>query len=105
VVFEPQTLIPAVALTVSTVVGVRLYKTYLRRIPTVNHIKPNYYRRKGIFGQVTSVGDADNYRLFHTPGGRVAGWGILPWKKVPAKREALVRQTVRIGARQHQMSR
>ena len=92
--YEPRTLIPAVALTVSTVAGVRLYKTYLRRIPTVNHIKPRYYRRKGIFGQVTSVGDADNFRLFHTPGGRIAGWGILPWKKVPTKREDLVRQTV-----------
>ena len=87
-------MIPAVALTVSTVAGVRLYKTYLGRIPTVNHIKPRYYRRKGIFGQVTSVGDADNFRLFHTPGGRIAGWGILPWKKVPTKREDLVRQTV-----------
>ncbi|CAI9629321.1 unnamed protein product [Alternaria burnsii] len=76
--------------------GVRLYKTYLRRIPTVNHIKPRYYRRKGIFGQVTSVGDADNFRLFHTPGGRIAGWGILPWKKVPSKREDLVRQTLHI---------
>jgi len=94
--YEPRTLIPAIALTVSTVAGVRLYKSYLRRIPTVNHIKPNYYRRKGVFGQVTSVGDADNFRLFHTPGGRIAGWGILPWKKVPSKREDLVRQTLHI---------
>lgn len=92
---EPRTLIPALALTVSTVAGVRLYKTYLRRIPTVNHIKPNYFRRKSLFGQVTSVGDADNFRLYHTPGGRIAGWGLLPWKKIPTKREDLTKQTVR----------
>jgi len=93
---EPRTLIPALALTVSTVAGTRLYKTYLRRIPTVNHIKPNYFRRKSLFGQVTSVGDADNFRLYHTPGGRIAGWGLLPWKKIPTKREDLTKQTLHI---------
>ncbi|CAO2656864.1 Nn.00g056670.m01.CDS01 [Neocucurbitaria sp. VM-36] len=93
---EPRTLIPSIALTITTVAGVRLYKTYLRRIPTVNHIKPDYFRRRSLFGQVTSVGDADNFRLFHTPGGRLAGWGWLPWKKVPTKREELSKQTLHI---------
>lgn len=92
---EPRTLIPSLALTVTTVAGVRLYKSYLRRIPTVNHIKPNYFRRRSLFGQVTSVGDADNFRLYHTPGGRIAGWGLLPWKRIPTKRENLMKQTVR----------
>ena len=91
---EPRTLIPSIALTVTTVAGVRLYKSYLRRIPTVNHIKPDYFRRKSLFGQVTSVGDADNFRLYHTPGGRLAGWGWLPWKTVPTKRDQLMKQTV-----------
>lgn len=91
---DPKTLIPSVALTVTTVAGVRLYKTYLRRIPTVNHIKPDYFRRRSLFGQVTSVGDADNFRLYHTPGGRLAGWGWLPWKTVPTKRDQLMKQTV-----------
>ncbi|KAK1918606.1 putative endonuclease lcl3 [Pyrenophora teres f. teres] len=93
---EPRTLIATLALTVSTVAGVRLYKTYLRRIPTVDHIKPNYFRRKSLFGQVTSVGDADNFRLYHTPGGRIAGWGLLPWKRIPTKREHLTKQTLHI---------
>lgn len=93
---EPRTLIPSVALTVSTVLGLRLYKAYFRRIPTVNHIKPDYFRRRTLFGQVTSVGDADNFRLYHTPGGRLAGWGWLPWKTVPTKRDALVKQTLHI---------
>ena len=91
---EPRTLIPSVALTVTTVAGVRLYKSYLRRIPTINHIKPDYFRRRSLFGQVTSVGDADNFRLYHTPGGRLAGWGWLPWKTVPTKRDQLTKQTV-----------
>ncbi|KAJ4987404.1 nuclease domain containing protein [Stagonosporopsis vannaccii] len=93
---EPRTLIPSLALTVTTVAGVRLYKTYLRRIPTVNHIKPNYFRRRSLYGQVTSVGDADNFRLYHTPGGRLAGWGWLPWKTVPTKRDQLMKQTLHI---------
>lgn len=91
---DPRVVIPSLALTITSVAAVRLYKTYLRRIPSVNHIKPNYFRRKGFFGQVTSVGDADNFRLYHTPGGRVAGWGWLPWKRVPTKRDGLTNQTV-----------
>lgn len=93
-IIEPRTLIPSIVLTLSTVTGVRLYKSYLRRIPTINHIKPNFFRRRSLFGQVTSVGDADNFRLYHTPGGRLAGWGWLPWKTVPTKRDKLMKQTV-----------
>lgn len=92
---EPRTLIPAIVLTATTVAGLRLYKSYLRRIPSVNHIKPGYFRRRSLFGRVTTVGDADNFRLFHTPGGRLVGWGWLPWKKVPTTREGLLRKTVR----------
>ncbi|KAF2132802.1 SNase-domain-containing protein [Dothidotthia symphoricarpi CBS 119687] len=93
---EPRTLIPTIVLTLSTVVAVRMYKTYLRRIPSVNHIKPDYFRRKSLFGKVTSVGDADNFRLYHTPGGRLAGWGWLPWKEIPTKRDQLSKQTLHI---------
>jgi hypothetical protein len=91
---DPRTVISSIALAATSVACVRLYKTYLRRIPSVNHIKPDYFRRKGLFGQVTSVGDADNFRLYHTPGGRIAGWGWLPWKRVPTKRDGLTNQTV-----------
>ncbi|KAL6711976.1 putative endonuclease lcl3 [Coniothyrium glycines] len=93
---EPRTLIPAVGFTLSTLVAVRLYKSYLRRIPTVNHIKPSYFRRRSLFGRVTSVGDADNFRLYHTPGGRLAGWEWLPWKRIPTKREGVMKQTLHI---------
>jgi hypothetical protein len=91
---EPNTLLPSVVFTVTTISALRIYKSYLRRIPSVNHIKPGYFRSKTLFGQVTSVGDADNFRIFHTPGGRLAGWGWLPWKKVPSTREGLANNTV-----------
>jgi hypothetical protein len=91
---EPGVIIPSVAFTLTTLSALRIYKTYLRRIPSVNHIKPNYFRRRSLFGRVTSVGDADNFRLFHTPGGRIAGWGWLPWKSVPTTREQLTKKTV-----------
>jgi hypothetical protein len=92
---DPRTVVLAVAFTAASVTGLRFYKNHLRRIPSVNHIKPNFFRRKGLFGKVTSVGDADNFRLYHTPGGRIAGWGWLPWKTVPTKRHGLTNQTVR----------
>ncbi|KAF2831370.1 SNase-domain-containing protein [Ophiobolus disseminans] len=93
---DPRSVILSVAAAVTSVAAVRMYKTYLRRIPSVNHIKPHYFRRKGLFGRVTSVGDADNFRLYHTPGGRIAGWGWLPWKRVPTKRDGLTNQTLHI---------
>ncbi|KAF2196835.1 SNase-domain-containing protein [Delitschia confertaspora ATCC 74209] len=93
---EPRTLVPSLLFTATTIAAVRVYKSYLRRIPSVNHIKPSYFRRRSLFGKVTSVGDADNFRLYHTPGGRLAGWGWLPWKKVPSTREGLANQTIHI---------
>jgi hypothetical protein len=92
---DPRTIGPALVFTASTVGAIRFYKLYLRRIPSVNHIKPEYFRRRSLFGRVTSVGDADNFRLYHTPGGRLAGWGWLPWKTVPAtKKDGLANNTV-----------
>jgi hypothetical protein len=91
---EARTVVPSLLLTVATLALIRVYKSYLRRIPSVNHIKPDLFRRRSLFGKVTSVGDADNFRLFHTPGGRLAGWGWLPWKIIPSKKEDLVAKTV-----------
>jgi hypothetical protein len=91
---DPRNLASAAALTATALLGFRLYTRHLRRIPTVAHIRPHEYRRRTLLGRVTSVGDADNLRMFHTPGGRLAGWGWLPWRRVPTKREALKDQTV-----------
>ncbi|KAF2498627.1 SNase-domain-containing protein [Lophium mytilinum] len=93
---EARTVVPSVLLTITTLTLIRLYKSYLRRIPSVNYIKPDLFRRRSLFGKVTSVGDADNFRFFHTPGGRIAGWGWLPWKRVPKRRDELSAKTLHI---------
>lgn len=91
---EPRNIVVSVALTASTLALIRFYKHYLRRIPNGQHIKPSLFRRRSLFGTVTSVGDGDGFRFFHTPGGRLTGWGWLPGRRVPTKREGLKDNTV-----------
>lgn len=40
------------------------------------------------------MGDGDGFRLFHMPGGRLAGWEWLPWRRVPQGRAGLKDNTV-----------
>lgn len=93
---EPKVLIFSAALTGTALALMRVYKIWLRRIPNTDHIKPGQFRTRSVFGKVTSVGDGDNFRLFHTPGGRLAGWGWLPWRRVPTKREDLATKTIHV---------
>ncbi|KAJ5086093.1 hypothetical protein N7532_010864 [Penicillium argentinense] len=92
---ETRTLVPTILLTSGILFGIRFHRRYLRRIPDAPSISPSFLRRRSVFGQVTSVGDGDNFRLFHTPGGRLAGWEWLPWKKVPTNKKDLKDNTVR----------
>ena len=92
----PQTLVGTVILTSGILVSIRFYKRYLRRIPNVKHIKPEELRTRSIFGKVTSVGDGDNFRIFHTPGGRLAGWGWLPGRTVPTEAKELKDKTLHL---------
>ncbi|TVY78446.1 putative endonuclease lcl3, partial [Lachnellula suecica] len=90
---DPRTLIPTILLTTTILVSVRLYRSYLRRIPDSSYIRPGFFRKRSLFGTVTRVGDADNFHLFHTPGGRLTGWG---WgRKIPEKK-ALKGKTIHI---------
>lgn len=91
---DPRTLIPTAVLTTSILLIFRINRR-LRRFPDAVSISPPYFRGRSLFGQVTSVGDGDNFRFFHTPGGRLAGWGWLPWKKVPTSKKDLKDNTVR----------
>lgn len=91
---NPQTIIPTVVLTGAALFSARLYRHHLGRIPRVGSIEPKFYRRKSLLGRVTSVGDGDNFRLFHTPGGRLAGWGWLPGRRVPKMKDDLKDETV-----------
>jgi endonuclease YncB( thermonuclease family) len=93
---QPQTIIATLVLTSSLVGGYRLYRTFLRRIPIASSIKQSYFRKRSILGKVTSVGDGDNFRIYHTPGGWLAGWGWLPWRRVPTEKKALKDQTIHV---------
>jgi hypothetical protein len=97
---NPEVIASSAALTLVSLLSIRVYKRGLRRIPTAPHIQPGMLPRKQngsmtasrtLFGKVTSVGDGDNFRFFHTPGGRLAGWGWL--RKIPTGKE-LIGQTV-----------
>ena len=90
---EARTLIPTLVLTGSILAAVRIRRR-LRRFPDATSISSSFFRQRSIFGEVTSVGDGDNFRLYHTPGGRLTGWGWLPWKKVPTSRKDLKDKTV-----------
>ncbi|CAK9436861.1 uncharacterized protein LODBEIA_P13830 [Lodderomyces beijingensis] len=49
--------------------------------------------RQKIHGYVTRVGDGDNFRMYHTPGGIILGWGWLRGvpRKVPTEETLMVR--------------
>lgn len=72
--------------------ALQLYSHYLRRIPGAAFVRKAYFHKRSVFGRVTSVGDGDNFHLFHTPGGRAVGWGWL--RKIPEKRRDLKDRTV-----------
>ena len=89
---EPQTIISTIALTSACIGFYKFYRTFLRRIPAAVNINPSFFRKRSVFGQVTSVGDGDNFRVFHTPGGWLAGWGW--WRPIPKDKKALKNKTV-----------
>jgi endonuclease YncB( thermonuclease family) len=89
----------AILLTTTALSLRAFHVTYLRRIPTAAHIPPSYLRRRTLLGRVVAVGDGDNFRLFHTPGGRLAGWGWFPARRkegVGKDGKALVGQSVSV---------
>lgn len=58
--------------------AVLFYRKNLRRIPSAAYLTPNMLKgKRTLKGRVTSVGDSDNFRFYHTPGGIWAGWGWL----------------------------
>lgn len=96
---DPSTWVAAFVATTVLFGGIKFYRVYLRRIPSVEYIHPDKYRRRTIFGKVTSVGDGDGFHLYHTPGGHLAGWGWL--RRVPTQKKALKGQTVRGAPQNH----
>lgn len=87
-----QVVLPTVLSTVGILGLIGFYRRFLRRIPGTAYIKPSAFRHRSLFGRVTSVGDGDGFHLYHTPGGRLAGWGWL--RSIPSTRADLKNQTV-----------
>ena len=90
--FTPQTIVSTVILTSGCIGFYKFYRTFLRRIPAAVNISPRFFRKRSVFGKVTSVGDGDNFRIYHTPGGTLAGWGW--WRSIPTDKKALKNNTV-----------
>jgi hypothetical protein len=86
---------PVVVFSLVGLGALQLYANYLRRIPGAAFVRPSFFRSRSLFGRVTSVGDGDNFHLFHTPGGKAVGWGWL--RKVPETRKELKDRTVWLG--------
>jgi endonuclease YncB( thermonuclease family) len=87
-IYHAEIVIPTIILSSSIIAGHAFYRRRLRRIPTVAQIPPTALTsHQRLFGTAVSVGDADNFRLFHTPGGRLLGWGWL--RHVPTSRKDL----------------
>lgn len=93
---DPRNAIPVLLLTATVLGSYSFYRSYLRRMPQATLIQPRFWRKRSLFGKVTKVGDGDGFRLFHMPGGRLAGWEWLPWRKVPERRAGLKDNTVSI---------
>ncbi|KAK3939145.1 nuclease domain-containing protein, partial [Diplogelasinospora grovesii] len=89
---EPRNWVPTVLVTATALGFLQFYRSYLRRIPGTNHITPSFFRKRSLLGKVTSVGDGDNFHLFHTPGGLLAGWGWL--RSIPKNRKELKGHTI-----------
>ena len=92
---DRRTVVPTLILTTAAIATYQLYVAFLKRIPQARLIPSSYWHRRSLFGQVISVGDGDGFRLYHTPGGRLAGWGWLWGRKIPEKRKGLTNETVR----------
>lgn len=80
---------------VSTLGVTFVYRRYFRRLRTAEWVTPDILRRKRwVRGVVTSVGDADNFRLYHTPG---FGWRWpLKFRRIPTLNKELKEQTIHV---------
>lgn len=70
-------LVLSLLLSTGTLLGIKTYKRYLKPMKNAVDIPTNVFKRRWLYGKVTSVGDGDNFRFLHLPGGLRAGWGWL----------------------------
>ena len=88
---DPYVSIP---ITCSAVLGASLFwRRYFRRIPSAAYVTPRTLSsRKSIRGYVTAIGDADGFRLYHTPG----VWLFARLWRVPKDKKVLKDKTISI---------
>ncbi|KAH8822772.1 hypothetical protein DL96DRAFT_312732 [Flagelloscypha sp. PMI_526] len=72
-----------------------LYRRFFRRIQNSDWILPQHLNAKRwLKGQVTSVGDSDNFRFYHQPG---FGWNFpIKFRSVPSNAKDLKGQTLHV---------
>ncbi|WBW71830.1 mitochondrial nuclease Lcl3, implicated in DNA repair [Schizosaccharomyces osmophilus] len=92
----------ATAVGTAAVVGIWAVWRF-RRFETVHDIPKVMFPKRmpdqtrsfrSLFGYITRVGDGDNFRFFHTPGGYWLGWHWL--RKVPTSRSDLASKTISV---------
>ncbi|KAK3495634.1 SNase-domain-containing protein [Neurospora crassa] len=91
---EPRSIVLYTLPTIGAFALFGIWRSFLRRFRGTAYISPGFFRRRTLLGKVTSVGDGDNFHFFHTPGGRLAGWGWL--RRVPMVRKELKDRTIPI---------
>lgn len=79
--YHPLVILYGLGTSITVLGGFTLYTKYFRRIKRAIDIPTSFFRKRWIYGKVTSVGDGDNFHLYHLPGGYFAGWGWL--RRVP----------------------
>lgn len=94
-ILHPKVLLLSAGITTSLIFGYKFYRRYLRRVSTYLDLTPEMLGgNRTLYGKVTRVGDGDNFRFYHTPGGIMTGWGWL--RQVPTGRSALKDETLMI---------
>ncbi|KAK3952078.1 nuclease domain-protein [Pseudoneurospora amorphoporcata] len=91
---EPRSIVLYTLPTIGAFALFGIWRSFLRRFRGTAYISPGFFRRRTLLGKVTSVGDGDGFHFFHTPGGRLAGWGWL--RRVPTARKQLRDRTIPI---------
>ncbi|KAJ7454825.1 SNase-domain-containing protein [Mycena latifolia] len=79
----------------TTVSGTLVYRRYFRRLKNGDWITPDIFAKKRwVKGKVTSVGDSDNFRFYHTP---AFGWNWpLKFRMIPSTAKDLKDKTLHI---------
>lgn len=92
---HPKVLLLSAGVTTSLFLSYKFYRRYVRRIRSYLDLAPDILNnRTQLYGHVTRVGDGDNFRFYHTPGGILLGWGWL--REVPTNSRQLKDETLMI---------